>query len=112
MRYSSDDLYTGIEYHKNEMELSPAIIFDDNTCPFCGEKMERITIQSFDTVSTIRFECKHCWYYSPIRHLTENLSIPLPLYDNSISKFIEEFGEDIHARIGKAIEKTVDIMRY
>lgn len=111
MRHDADSLHTGIEYRKDKVKFTPAIIFDDDTCPMCGEKMERIVIQSFDIPSTVRFECKNCWFYAPIRHSTENLAIPLPLYDNLIAEFIEGFGENVHDRIEKTLEKKFDLIR-
>ena len=95
------ELYTGINNFKNKKPIQ-AIIFYDNTCPICGNKLELIVKKIFKENVLIRYECNKCHYICPIKYEITNIEcnkdkcdIPniKPLYDTSIYNFIQNFGK-------------------
>lgn len=95
-----NNITTGINNFIKEKPVE-AIIFLDNTCPKCGKKLELDTRILNKIYIAIRYICKYCGYICPIKYDIHNNicnSIqcdepkPSPLYDDSISKFIKNFG--------------------
>lgn len=89
---------TGIS-HLNKSEPSEAIIFGDDTCPKCGNKME-VEYKWLQGIQiAVRYLCKHCKFVCPVKHDENNMDKLSPTYDKSIFNFLSNFGRDIHDRI-------------
>lgn len=75
-----------------------AIIFEDDTCPKCGEVL-KIEDQSLGEKDVrVRYVCYNCGYICPIYHDTEANTIK-PLYDRTVYNFIANFGKTIKDRM-------------
>ena len=94
-------LCTGINRFKKEKPVE-GIIFCDNTCPHCGNKLELITKKLFKENILIRYQCNRCDYICPIKYEIINTECNKdkcdspnikPLYDKSIYNFFNEFGD-------------------
>lgn len=78
--------------------LQHAVIFDDNTCPYCGSELvienKELFPRNKGNVS-IRFECINCKKKFPIYRPSDNMDKMLPLYDrNRVKEFLRSLEED------------------
>ena len=89
---------TGLNNFKPE-KMTEAIIFENNTCPHCGG------ILTID--KDIRYICNNCDFICPIYHTINDLDNKSPVYDSSISQFIQQFGEPIQDRRNQMLSKLI-----
>ena len=89
---------TGIS-HLSKLDKSMALIFGDDTCPYCNGKLEIETKKLKGEDIKVRYKCNTCGFICPIIHSEENMEVINPTYDNSIFNFLSNFGKDIRDRI-------------
>lgn len=67
-----------------------ALIFTDETCPCCGEKLsiDKRLLKRMEV--KIRYICYHCGFICPIKFEDGQTT---PVYDQSIHDFIQNFGD-------------------
>lgn len=104
-------LSSGVKY-LNEMKLSLAVSYDDDTCPVCGNKMTLVKVMLNNSIENdVRFECEQCGFNAPIQRLRNGESVTIPLYDKSIDKFIKFFKENDGKRILRRSRKRTILRR-
>lgn len=88
------------QFRKGQPKMG--LIFSDNTCPICGEKLRLLVKYISDIPFAVRYQCDSCGYICPIKYninghkctKTEcSEPLPNPTYDESIYEFREQFGE-------------------
>lgn len=96
--------YSGINILRNK-ETQEAILFEDNTCPMCGEGKLYLhdNGESGDKLYNFRYRCDKCDFVCPIDHNTDTDEIK-PIYNGTIMNFLDQFGEDIRDRRAKLIK--------
>lgn len=94
----SDTSSTGIS-HLNKSDKSEALIFGDDTCPSCGDKLRIETRWLKGEQVNVRYICNHCGFVCPIKHDKDDMNKLSPTYDKSVFNFLSNFGKDIHDRI-------------
>lgn len=80
---------SGIDKLKDN-KFKYALKFEDNTCPYCGGRLYIDTRASKNNITSTRFKCDRCDFVCPLKYEGDEVT---PVYDDSISKFIESFGE-------------------
>lgn len=97
---------TGIS-RLNKSKPSEAIIFGDNTCPKCGNKMEIEYKWLQGKQIAVRYLCKYCKFICPIKHDESNMEKLHPTYDKSVFNFLSNFGKDIRDRITEISKREI-----
>lgn len=101
MDISQDKAFTGVNQFRKDKPVI-GLIFSDDTCPICDNKLNLLVKNLFGTPVAIRYECKSCGYICPIKYEINgnkctqkecNEPKPNPVYDNSIFEFRKSFGE-------------------
>lgn len=88
---------TGVNEQKRPYK--EALIFGDNTCPKCGNKMRLDEKRLKGENLRVRYICSNCDYVCPIGHSSDNLNRVSPIYDTTIYDFLFSFGKSIKKRI-------------
>ena len=96
---------TGVSNLKSS-DMTEAIIFDDLTCPRCGNKLELDQRWLKGELINVRYVCKNprCNFICLIKHSEDNMEELSPVYDKSIFNFLANFGRDIHDRISDILK--------
>ena len=93
---------TGIDRLKNR-NTKDALIFYDDTCPYCGNNLQIETIYvDSKTKINIRYYCSECGFICPIKYDKEKTT---PIYDDTIYNFINDFGKIDRYKFIKRWEK-------
>lgn len=88
---------TGVNEQKRPYK--EALIFGDNTCPKCGNKMRLDEKRLKGENLRVRYICDKCKYVCPVGHNEDNLNRVSPIYDATIYDFLFNFGKSIRKRI-------------
>lgn len=83
---------TGI---KTSLDSFEALIFDDDTCPKCGEHSLCIdSAKEYDNNILVRYRCNNCGYICPLsrEHVTVGIEAEFrPGYDSAIKNFMKRY---------------------
>ena len=78
-------------------KYSFAISFNDTRCPYCGAIMHVETQPMGGKRIETRYVCKRCGLFFPIDKRPQ-LKYSIPVSDNRIKEFMNDFGKDIRER--------------
>lgn len=95
---------TGIS-HLSKSKMSMALIFGDDTCPYCDGKLEIDTKKLKGEDVKVRYKCNTCGFVCPIKHSEEDMEVLHPTYDKSVYNFLSYFGKDIRDRIKDIMDR-------
>lgn len=87
---------TGIK-RSSHSNMQFAISFIGDKCPYCGEHMYLDKTKFKNTIIRTRYLCNNCGLILPIKHL-DNPNNVVPVIDNSVFSFMNNFGKDIRER--------------
>lgn len=90
---SNQEINTGIKTSLDEFE---ALIFDDDTCPKCGEHSLGIdSVKGYEGKDIlVRYRCTNCGYVCPLsrEHVTVGIEAEFrPGYDSAIKNFMKRY---------------------
>lgn len=87
------------------------IIYDNYTCPYCGEAKLKHHIETCNGDSIkVRYICNQCGFVCPVNNIIGEYKIKeRPIYDSSIQKFMNNFGSKIEDRIHSIIKGGIEI---
>ena len=88
---NNNKLTTGSNYYKNQTMF--AVSFDNDTCPMCGHRLRVVKMYNQSTDVAVRYQCDKCNFICPIQHYGKDLDKIKPMYDSSIFRFVQNFGQ-------------------
>lgn len=83
---------TGI---KTSLDSYETLIFDDDTCPKCGEHTLNVeSTKEYDKDLLVRYRCTNCGYVCPLSRehvIADTEAVYRPGYDSSIKNFMKRY---------------------
>ena len=84
------------------------VVYNDNTCPYCGQRNLNYDDQPFyGKHIKIRYICRNCGFICPVGY--PDLKSGRPIYDSTVTNFLNDFGSTIQDRIKDIIVGGIEI---
>lgn len=84
------------------------VVYNDNTCPYCGQRNLNYDDQPFyGKHIKIRYICRNCGFICPVGY--PDLKNGKPIYDSTVTNFLNDFGSTIQDRIKDIIVGGIEI---